>query len=280
MKRILAILSLAIAVPLLAADAPEAGAPLLSMPEANPLACAADTPPGIVTRDFPSGVQVTIPAFVAVRVNASGAIEEVLLVHDPIPSLEPQERQSFQKWEFLPPKKGGAAVAGWATIELALKVEYSRPQIARASVVPVGAQDPVPPARADRWDESWLTTAPALADLKGAESAEALDEPALPKRTKWYADRYKGPLAVRLWIEIGENGHAARLAPVEVKDAALLPYLERAISKWQFTPARKDGKAIACWAVLELEGTIGYDVDLVRASSIKKSVGFSAPPAP
>jgi hypothetical protein len=280
MKRISAVLCLAIAVPLLAADAPEAPVSLLPMPEANPLACGADTPGGLVTRDFPSGVEVTIPAFAAVRVNATGAIEEVLLVHDPIPSLEPQVRQSFLKWEFLPPKKGGAPVAGWATIELDLKFEYSRPQIARANLVPVGPSDAVPAARAERWDESWLTTAPALADLKGAESAEALDQPALPKRTKWYADRYKGPLAVKLWVEIGETGHALRLAPVEVKDAALLPYLSRAIGHWTFTPARKDGKALTCWALLELDGTISYDVSLVRAASIKKSVGFSAPPAP
>ena len=55
------------------------------------------------------------------------------------------------------------AVAGWATIELDLKVEYSRPQIARATVVPVGPQDPLPPALSEKWDQSWLTTAPALA---------------------------------------------------------------------------------------------------------------------
>ncbi len=277
MKRILAVLGLAVALPLLAADAPEAPVPLLKLPAANPLACGADTPPGLVTRDFPSGIQVTIPEFVAVRVNVSGAIEEILFVHDPIPSLEAQERQSFQKWEFLPPKKGGVPVAGWATIELALKMEYSRPQITRATIVPVTPQDPVPAAHAERWDESWLTSAPPLADLKGAESAESLDQPALPKRTKWYADRYKGPLAVKLWVEIGDNGRALRFAPVDVKDAALLPYLEKAIAKWTFTPARKEGTAITCWGVLELEGTISYDVNLVRAASIKKSVGFSVP---
>jgi len=78
---------------------------------------------------------------------------------------------------------------------------------------------------------------------------------------------------VKLWVEISETGHAVRLAPVELKDAALLPYLERAISRWTFTPARNQGQAISCWAVLELDGTISYDVSLVRAASIKKSVG-------
>ena len=275
MHRLPVFLLCAIAVPLFAADAPPpaAGPPLLAIPEANPLACGADASPSLVTRDFPSGVEATIPAYAAIRVNATGAIEEVLFVHDPIPSLEAQERQSFQKWEFLPPKKGGVPVAGWATIELDLKMDYSRPQITRANVVPVGPQDPVPAAHPERWDQSWLTTAPPLSDLKGAESPEALDQPAIPKRTKWYADRYKGPLAVKLWVEIGENGHATRLAPVDVRDAALLPYLEKAIAKWNFQPARKDGKAMACWSVLDLGGTISYDVDLVRASSIKKSVG-------
>jgi hypothetical protein len=67
------------------------------------------------------------------------------------------------------------------------------------------------------------------------------------------------------------------MAPVEVKDAALLPYLSRALGRWTFTPARKDGKAITCWSLLELDGTISYDVSLARAASIKKSVGFTGP---
>ena len=263
------------AIRALAADAPPAAPSqlLLTLPEANPIACANDTPPAIVTRDFPSGVTVTIPEFVAMRVNAAGAIEETLFVHDPIPSLEAQERGSFQKWEFLPPKKGGTPAAGWATIELDLKIEYSKPQITRAAVVPVTAQDALPAPIAERWDESWLTTAPPLSDLKGAESAEALDQPALPKKTKWYADRYKGPLSAKFWVEISDAGRATRLVPVELKDGALLPYLEKAISRWTFTPARNQGQAVSCWAVLDLAGTINFDVDLAHASSIKKSVG-------
>jgi hypothetical protein len=207
-------------------------------------------------------------------VAATGAIEEVLLVHDPIPSLEVQQRASFQKWEFLPPKKGGAAVAGWATVELDLKVEYAKPQITRATLVPVTATDPFPTPIVERWDQSWLTTATPLADLKGAESADALDQPALPKKTKWYADRYKGPFTAKFWLEVSETGRAARLVAVDLKDAALLPYIEKAIARWTFTPARRQGQAMACWNVLDLAGTIGYDIDLTRASSIKKSVGF------
>jgi len=238
------------------------------------MACDAETPSGIVSRDFPSGVTVTIPEYVALRLAVTGTIEEVLFVHDPIPSLEPQERASFQKWEFLPAKKGGVAVAGWATVELDLKVDYSKPQITRAALVPVTATDPFPAPIVERWDQSWVTTAVPLADLKGAESADTLDQPALPKKTKWYADRYKGPFAVKFWLEISESGRATRLVAVDLKDAVLLPYLEKAISHWTFTPAKRQGQAVACWNVLDLAGTIGYDIDLVRASSIKKSVGF------
>jgi hypothetical protein len=238
------------------------------------MACEAETPSGIATREFPSGVTVTIPEYVAIRVAATGAIEEVLFVHDPIPSLEAQERGSFQKWEFLPPKKGGAPVAGWATVELDLKIDYSKPQITRAAMVPVTAQDPFPTPIVERWDQTWVTTAPPLADLKGAESADALDQPVLPKKTKWYADRYKGPFAAKLWVQISESGHATRLVSVDLKDAALLPYLEKAIAHWNFTPAKRQGQAVACWNVRDLAGTVSYDIDLVRASSIRKSVGF------
>jgi len=257
-----------------AAAAAPAGQPLLVLPEANPLACDADAPAAIVTRDFPSGVTVTIPEFVAARVNATGVIEEVLFVHDPIPSLEAQERGSFQKWEFMPPRKGGAPVAAWATVELDLKVEYSKPQITKAALVPVTAQDPLPTPIPAQWDETWLATAPVLADLKGAEPADALDQPLLPKKTKWYADRYKGPLAAKFWVEVSEAGKATRLVPVDLKDGALLPYMERAISRWTFTPAKKQGQAVSCWSVLDLGGTITYDVSLARAASLKKSVGM------
>lgn len=256
-----------------AGQTPPAETPaLLSLPDANPLACKADTPPALATREFPSGITATIPAFVAIRLSQAGAIEEMQFVHDPIPSLEAQERQSFQKWDFTPPKKGGAPVAGWATIELDLKFEYSRPQIARAALVPVSAQEALPAPIAGRWDEGWLVTAPAPSDLKGAESAETLDQPALPRRTKWYADRYKGPLAAKLWLEISDAGRATRIVPVELKDPALLPYLENAVSRWTFTPARDQGRAVACWSVLDLAGTISYDVSLLRAASIKKSI--------
>jgi len=274
MNRLLAWAFVAGAFPVLAADNPPAAPPaVLPLPEANPFACKSDTPPAIVTRDFPSGVTATISEFVAMRVNASGVIEETLLVHDPIPSLEAQERQAFQKWEFLPPKKAGAAVAGWATIELDLKFDYSRPQITRASLMPISSQDPIPAPIAARWDEGWLTTAPPLSDLKGAEAADTLDQPTLPKKTKWYADRYKGPLAAKFWVEISESGHATRLVPVELKDAALLPYLEKAISRWSFTAARNQGQAVACWSVLDLAGTISYDISLARAVSHRKSLG-------
>jgi hypothetical protein len=251
------------------ADAP----PLLSLSEANPLACKAEGPAALTTREFPSGVTATIPAFVALRINPTGGIEEMEFVHDPIPSLEAQERQSFQKWDFTAPKKGGVAISGWATIELDLKFEYSKPQITRAALVPVSSQEALPPPIAGRWDDGWLKIAPALADLKGAESAEAVEQPALPRRTKWYADRYKGPLAAKLWIEVSEAGRATRIVPVELKDPALLPYLEAAISRWPFTPARDQGKPVSCWSVLDLGGTISYDVTLVRAASIKKSIG-------
>jgi hypothetical protein len=257
-----------------AAPAAPAGQPLLSLPEANPMACDAETASAIVTRDFPSGVTVTIPEYVALRLAVTGAIEEVLLVHDPIPSLEPQQKASFQKWEFMPAKKGGVAVAGWATVELDLKVEYAKPQITRAALVPVAATDTIPTPIVERWDQSWVTTATPLADLKGAESADSLDQPALPKKTKWYADRYKGPFAVKFWVEISEAGRASRIVAVDLRDAALLPYLEKAISRWTFTPARRQGQPVACWNVLDLAGTIGFDIDLTKASSIKKSVGF------
>lgn len=275
MRRALVWFLCAGAIPALAADAPPAApsSPLLALPDANPIACASDTPPGIVTRDFPSGITVTIPEFVAMRVNTTGAIEETLLVHDPIPSLEAQERGSFQKWEFLPPKKGGAAVAGWATVQLDLKVEYSKPQITRAVVIPVGAQDPLPVPIDARWDDSWLTNAPPLADLKGAEAADAVDQPAIIKKKKWYADRYRGPFSAKLWIEISDNGRATRLVPVDLKDGALLPYLEKAISRWTFTPARSQGQGVACWSVLDLAGTINFDIDLAQAAPIRKSVG-------
>jgi hypothetical protein len=247
---------------------------VLPFPDKNPFACDGDTAPAIVTRDLPSGIETTIPAFVSVRLDRLGKIEEVLLVHDPIPSLEAQQRESFKKWEFMPPKKTSLEVAGWSTVRLDLKFEFSRPQVARADFVPVTASTPVPPAHASRWDEGWIETAPPLSDLHGAEAVEVLDAPPLPKKTKWYADRFKGPFETKVWVEVSPAGKATRVVPVELKDPGLLAYLKAAISRWTFTPAKKGSQAISCWGMLDLAGTISYDISLTRAAAIKKSAGL------
>ena len=248
---------------------------VMALPDRNPFACDADTGPAVVTRDFPSGVEATIPEFVSFRLDRTGKIQDVVLVHDPIPSLEPQQRESFKKWEFLPPKKASLEVAGWSTVRLDLKFEYSRPQITRAEFLPVAAATAIPPVVPSRWDEGWIETAPPLTDLRGAEAVEALDVPPLPKKTKWYADRFKGPFQAKLWIEVSPAGKATRIVPVELKDAGLLGYLRGAISRWNFTPARKAGQPVSCWGMLDLAGTISYDVSLLRSASIKKSTGLA-----
>src|SRR5579862_2831452 len=143
---------------------------VMAMPESNPFACGADSAPAIVTREVPSGIEATIPEFISVRLDPAGKIQDVLLVHDPIPSLEPQQRESFKKWEFLPPKKAGLEVAGWSTVRLDLKFEFSRPQITRAEFQPVLPTTPVPAALSGRWDEGWIESAPPLRDLRGAEA--------------------------------------------------------------------------------------------------------------
>jgi hypothetical protein len=251
---------------------------VLNLPEKNPFACAAATPPNLSTRDFTSGVSVTISAFATVRLNAAGKIEEVLLVHDPIPTLEPQQRESFKKWEFVPARKGGAVSASaWASLRLDLKVEYSKPQIARATFVGVADADPIPAPISSRWDDSWSEGAPALADLQGADGAESLDMPVMPKKTKWYADRFKGPFQAKVWIEVGPAGKATRIIPVELKDAALLPYLQNSIGRWNFAPAHNESGPVPCWGVLDIAGSVSYDVDLVRTASLKKTIGLPAP---
>ena len=247
---------------------------VMALPERNPFTCDADTGAAIATRELPSGVEATIPEFVSFRLDHTGKIEDVLLVHDPIPSLAAQQRESFKKWEFLPPKKASVELAGWSTVRLDLKFEYSRPQITRADFLPVTATTPVPDVLPVRWDEGWIETAPPLTDLHGAEAVEALDMPPLPKKTKWYADRFKGPFQLKLWIEVSPAGKATRIVPVEVKDAALMGYFRGAISRWNFAPARKGGQAISCWGMLDLAGTISYDVSLLRSASIKKSAGL------
>ena len=163
---------------------------------------------------------------------------------------------------------------GWSTVRLDLKFEFSRPQITRADFAPVAASMPIPPAIPGRWDEGWIDTAPPLSDLRGAEPVEQLDVPPLPKKTKWYADRFKGPFAVKLWVEVSPAGKATRIVPVEIKDPALLAYLRTAISRWNFAPARKGTQPVSCWGILDLAGTISYDISLLRSASIKKSAGL------
>lgn len=246
---------------------------VMKLPEANPYACDADVAPALASREMPSGVEAAAVAYAAVRLDAEGKVQEVLLLHDPVPSLRAQEIASLQKWEFTPPKKAGAPTAGWATLRLELKLEFSRPQITRAAFVKISPEEPIPAPLTDRWDDSWLATASPLRELHGAESAEALDVQPLPRKTRWLADRYRGPFPVRLWVEVSPQGKALRIVPVGWKDPAVLLYLERAAAHWNFSPASKAGAGVACWGILDLDGAISYDVTLTRAGSVKKSVG-------
>ena len=252
---------------------PGVGPAVMKLPETNPYACDSDTPPALASREMPSGIEAAVAAYAACRLDPQGRVAEVLLLHDPVPSLAPQVVASLQRWDFVPPKKAGAPVSGWATLRLDLNVEFSRPQITRATFTRVSPEEPLPVPLTDRWDESWIATAPPLKDLRGAEPPETLDLQPLPRKTKWLADRYRGPFPVRLWIEVSPQGKAVRLVPVGLKDPVLLLYLQRAAAHWNFAPASKGGSAVSCWGILDLDGTIGYDVSLLRAASIKKSAG-------
>jgi hypothetical protein len=247
---------------------------ILTLPDANPFAVVPDTPPTFVTHDFPSGVRERLAEFVAMRLDAEGKVVETIFIHDPIPSLEPQQKESFAKWKFDPPMKGGAPAAGWATIRLDLNLDYSRPSVEKLTFTPIGAQDAIPSAAATRWDDAWLETAPPLKDPGGAYPVEALDTPPLPKKTKWYADRFKGPISLRFWVEAGTSGRALRLVPVDVRDAALIPYFRAALSRWTLVPAHKNNGVVTCWGLLEITGTMSYDIDLAGAASLKKSAGL------
>jgi len=266
-------LSIAAAAAGQAKDASGVAPIVMSLPDSNPYACKADRAPQFVTHDFPSGVEARMTGFAAVRLDGAGKVEEVDLVHDPIPSLAAQERESLQRWNYSAPKKGGASVPGWATVSLDFQFEYSRPQVTKISFAKIEAGDPMPVPLKGDWTEAWLAKAPAPSDLKGAQPAESLDAPVQARKTRWSADRYRGTFPVTLWLEISPEGRVSRIVPVTLADPAVLPYLRRALARWTFTPAAEGGKAKACWGVLKIEGTISYDVSLKGAASVKKTVG-------
>jgi|PersoiStandDraft_1058852.scaffolds.fasta_scaffold11909_2 hypothetical protein len=243
------------------------------VPSSNAFSCAADSPPTPVTHELRSGLEASIDEFFSVRLDAAGKVQEVLLSHDAIPSLSADVRESLARWEFTAPKKSGAPVAAWATVRADLKIEYSKPQVSRFDFRAVAPGDPLPPPLETVWDESWLGKAPPLADRKGAEPAESLDTPPLPGKTRWRAKSYKGPFSVRLWLEISPSGKITRFVPVELKDPVLLPFLRQTIGRWTFLPAREKGAPVACWGILEISGTTSYDVSLLRAASVQKSIG-------
>jgi hypothetical protein len=248
------------------------GVTSMKLPPGNPYACDADAPPTLVTHEFTSGA-ATLSAVAALRLGADGKVQEVLLVHDPVPSLAPQEISSFQKWEFAAPVKGGAPTAAWATIRYDLKISFSKPQLTRVALGPVTSQEALPKPLSDRWDELWWASAPALADAKGVAPADTLDQPPLPRHTKWYAEHFKGPFSAKIWLEVSPSGRVSRLVPVALKDPALVPYLQNVVGRWILVPARKGTSPVSCWGILELEGTLSYDVSLSGAASVKKSVG-------
>lgn len=273
MKRVVLAACLALTSMLLRAQNVPVAPAVIPMPPDNPFACRPDTPGRLVTHPLASGVTVDIPEMVAFHLDAKGDVKSALPVHDPIPTLGQQQQASLLRWRFTPPKKGGAPVEGWATVRLDLRMEYSRPDLTKISFMPVAPDMPLPPPLDTVWDDSWISTAPPLKDLAGGVSAEELDSPPLPEKTKWSADKYKGPLKVRLWIKVGTAGHVEKIVPVEWGNPAVFAYLQRTVARWTFVPSARGGSFLDCWGILDLEGHITYDVSLVQAASLKKSIG-------
>ncbi len=244
-----------------------------TLPAENPFGLAAESPAALPAKPSLVDQVVEEPLYASIRVDRTGKPGGSRRARDPIPSLAADTKKSFERWVFEPGRRGGQPVDTWASVRVDLRVEVKAPRIEQMALTAVTPASPIPAPLEWRPDTAWyeaLPGAPAVSD--GTVPVEELETLAVPKKTKWDADSYKGPFSVRMWLRITAAGRADRAIPLQASDPILLSDFRRQIGAWQFRPARLNGQAVDSWAELVIAGQIGYSVDVKQIANLRKSL--------
>jgi hypothetical protein len=242
---------------------------------ANPLFRPAETPARALDHPSPEDLDTHATVMVAVKLLANGHVAEAVPVEPPLAALVPAVAASAPKWVFTPAKKGGSAVATWATYGVDLAISLDKGAYASFSLTPVGRGDPLPLLAPEAAGDAWITRYPKEpAPPDGTVSIEDVDVLPTPEKTRWSFDSVKTRSRVTALVEVDANGVVERIAPTgRDVEPLVVSWLRRTAGRWRVSPAMAGGKAIASW--MTLDATLEYIVSSAKEKgkrSIKKNL--------
>ena len=242
------------------------------LPPENPFGVTAESPAAVPAKPLFAEQIVEVPFYAAVHVDPAGRVVGSRRIRDPIPSLILDTKKSFERWSFDPARKNGQAVPTWASVRLDLQVNVRAPKIEQLSLSSITPSTPIPVPLEWNADQAWYDGLKPAVLSDGSVAVEQTDTLAVPKKTKWDADSYKGPFSVRLWIKVSPAGHVERTIPIQASDPVLIPYFRRQIAGWPFRPAQVGGQAVESWGELAVAGQIGYAVEIKQIANLRKTL--------
>lgn len=262
--------SAAAAAPLRLTDTPSVR--VETLPLENPFGLAAESPAALPPKPAFTEQVVDVPLYAAVHVDRAGKPAGSRRPRDPIPSLSADQKKSFDRWVFDPARKAGQPVETWASFRLDLHVELKAPKVEQIALMPVLPSSPIPAPLEWGSDQAWYDAVKAAAPTDGTVPIEQVDTLAVPKKTKWDADSFKGPFSLRIWVKITAAGRADRIVPIQASDPVLLTDIRKQIAAWQFRPAHANGQAVDSWNELTVAGQIGYSVEVKQIANLRKTL--------
>jgi hypothetical protein len=247
------------------------------MPKENPYGAVVEVPAALPAKlPFAEGTaEATL--FASVKVDRAGKAGTVRIVRDALPGINRLVQASLGRWTFAPARLGGQPTDAWASLRIDLNVSVDEPKIERQSLTPVAPEDPLAVPIARGRDDEWYDTQPAAVPADGATPVERLESPAVPNKTRWDADVYRGPFSVRFLVHVDAAGRIDRAIPLEASDPGLLPYFRRTMAGWALRPARVAGAPAATWNDLALAGQIRYEPAIKQIQTLRKTLPAPAP---
>ncbi len=241
----------------------------------NPLFRPAETPARSLDRPALEDLDARATVMIAVKLLANGHVVEAVPVEPPLAALAPAVAASAPKWVFGAAKKGGTAVAVWATYGIDLAMSLEKGAFTSFSLTPVGKDDPLPLLAPEAAGDAWITRYPKdPAPPDGTVSIEDADVLPTPEKTHWSFDSVKTRSRVTALVEVGANGAVARIAPTgKDVESLVVSWLRRTAGRWRVAPATSGGKPVASW--MTLDATLEYTISSAKEKgkrSIKKNL--------
>jgi hypothetical protein len=242
------------------------------LPAENPFGLAAESPATLPIKPAFAEQTVDAAVYAAVHVDKTGKVVGAQFPRNPIPSLAAEERRSFDRWTFDPAHQGGKSVDTWASVRVELTVDVKPPKVEQIGLSPVLPAAPVPAPLEWGPDSTWYDGFHGLLPGDGSVAVEQAETLAVPTKTKWDADSFKGAFAIRMWIKVNAAGRAERSIPIQTTDPVLISYFRKQVAGWQFHPATVKGQPAESWAELSVVGQIAYSVEVKQIANLRKTL--------